>query len=309
VIVDVLVKVLKVSKFHMMQLFRKPSFDFAKVRFAAYIISAVIIGIGMSTFVSKGAKMYGVEFSGGTIQQFRFQEPPSLDAARNALKEIGLGSSAIQEFGDKREIIIRTGENTSDAIITKFQEIFKDNPFEILSIESIGPTIGRELRQKALWAVFYSLIGILLYVGFRFEFKFAVAGIAALFHDAAVCLGAVALTGRELTVPVIAAILTIIGYSINDTIVIFDRIRERKRLFRKHDIKLLVNDSVNQTLSRTLLTTITSMLVVLSLYFFGGEVINDFAFVLLVGMISGTYSTVYVASGVLIDWPGKKRTA
>ena len=226
---------------------------------------------------------------------------------RTALSEIGYGTATIQKFEDTHHYVIRAGQHSESDIQKKFKETFKDNSFEALRIESIGPVIGQEMKGKALWALLFSLVAIWLYVVIRFDLRFAFGAILALFHDALVAVGAVALSGREFSVPVLAAVMTILGFSINDTIVIFDRIRERKRLGIKEGFDHTVNISVNQTLSRTILTTFTVFLVVLALYFYGGEVINDFAFTMLVGIISGTYSTVYIAAPVLVDWPGAKK--
>ncbi len=306
-ILDMLTKIGGVSKLPMLRLMRKPNIDFINKRKIAYVISAVVIGVGIVAFASAGDKNFGIDFTGGTIQQFRFEKPLSLDIARESLKEIGLGSSPIQQFGQDREVIIRTFEDTSDSVITKFREVFKDNPFEILRVEKVGPAIGKDLQEKAVWALIYAMIGICLYISVRFEFKFAIAAIAALLHDLLVCIGVIALTGRELSLPIIAALLTVVGYSINDTIVVFDRIREGQRIMKKSDYNTIINTSINQTLSRTVLTSFTTLLVVAALYFLGGEVINDFAFVLLVGVIVGTYSSIFIASPILVDWPGRKR--
>ncbi len=306
-ILDILTKVMKIEKLPMLRFIKKPNINFIGVRKITYVISALIIMAGMFGFITRGQKNFGIDFTGGTIQQFRFQEPLMLDEARDSLRDLGLATSPIQQFGQNKEIIIRTFEDTSDTVITKFKEIFRDNPFEVLRIEKVGPAIGKDLREKALWALFYAMIGICVYISFRFELRFALAAIAALFHDVLVCLGAIAITGREVSLPVIAALLTIVGYSINDTIVVFDRIREDRRLMRKSDYKTIINTSINQTLSRTILTSLTTLLVVLSLYFLGGEVINDFAFVLMVGVLVGTYSSIFIASPILIDWPGRRR--
>jgi len=306
-ILDILTKVMGVTKFPMLRLIGKSSINFIGKRKIAYIFSAIIIIGGMVTFATRGQENFGIDFTGGTIQQFRFENPLSIERARNSLREIDLADSPIQQFGRDKEVIIRTFEDTSDAIITKFRETFNDNPFEILRIEKVGPAIGKDLKEKALWALFYAMIGICIYISFRFEFRFAIAAIAALLHDVLVCLGAIAITGREVSLPIIAALLTIVGYSINDTIVVFDRIREGRRLMKKSDYNTIINTSINQTLSRTLLTSFTTLLVVLALYLLGGEVINDFAFVLMIGVLVGTYSSVFIASPILIDWPGKRR--
>jgi SecD/SecF fusion protein len=306
-ILDILTKIRGVTKFPMLRLIRKPNINFIDKRKIAYIFSAVVIGYGIFMFAKAGDKNFGIDFTGGTIQQFRFQEPLSLDTARESLSDMGLGASPIQQFGENKEIIIRTFEDTSDSVITKFREVFKDNPFEILRVEKVGPAIGKDLQEKAVWALLYAMIGICLYISVRFEFRFAIAAIAALLHDVLISLGAIAITGREISLPVIAALLTVVGYSINDTIVVFDRIREGRRLMRRSDYNTIINTSINQTLSRTILTSLTTLLVVLALYFMGGEVINDFAFVLLVGVVVGTYSSIFIASPLLIDWPGRRR--
>lgn len=306
-LLDILTKVVGVSKLPMLRLIRNPNINFIGKRKIAYLISATIIAVGLFAFIKAGDKNFGIDFTGGTIQQFRFEGQVPIEKARESLREIGLGASPIQQFGQNREIIIRTFEDTSDAVIDKFRDVFKDNPFEVLRIEKVGPAIGKDLREKAVWALFYAIIGICLYISFRFEFRFAIAAIAALLHDLLICIGAIALTGREISLPVIAALLTIVGYSINDTIVVFDRIREGRRLMKRSDFKTIINTSINQTLSRTILTSVTTLGVVSALYFLGGEVINDFAFVLMIGVIVGTYSSIFIASPILVDWPGRRR--
>jgi len=306
-VLDLLTKVMKVSKIPMFKLIGNPNINFIGKRKIAYVLSAVVITVGIFAFVTKGEKNFGIDFTGGTLQQFKFEEPLLLDDARDSLSEIGLGASPMQQFGDNREVIIRTFADTSDSVIDKFKEVFKDNPFEVLRIEKVGPAIGKDLREKALWALFYAMIGICIYISFRFEFKFALAAIIALLHDVLISVGALAISGREISLPIVAALLTIVGYSINDTIVVFDRIREGRRLMRKSDYKTIINTSINQTLSRTLLTSLTTLLVVVALFLFGGEVINDFAFVLIVGVLVGTYSSIFIASPILLDWPGRRR--
>ncbi|MFH1791778.1 MAG: protein translocase subunit SecF, partial [Candidatus Omnitrophota bacterium] len=193
-----------------------------------------------------------------------------------------------------------------DIVINKFKESFAGNGLEIMRIEKVGPSVGADLKDKAFKAFIIALICMVIYISVRFEFRFAAAAIAALVHDVLICVGALSLTHREISTPVIAALLTIVGYSINDTIVVFDRIREDRRLMRKNTYPEIINASINQTLSRTLLTSLTTLVVVISLYVFGGAVINDFAFVLLVGIIVGTYSSIFIASPILVDWPSKK---
>jgi len=283
-----------------------PKINFIGVRRYAYVLSAVVIIAGMSSFLMKSEKNYGIDFTGGTIQQFRFVNPVRAEQARNALKEIGLGGATIQGFGNDKELIIRSPETDPGRIIEKLKQDFKDNDFEIIRVENVGPSIGKELRGKAFKAVLLAFLCMLVYIGVRFEFRFAAGGILALIHDVLVSVGLLSLTGREISTAVIAALLAIVGYSINDTIVIFDRIRENRKFKRKISFNELVNISINETLSRTLLTSLTTFEVLLALFFLGGAVINDFAFTLIVGCISGTYSTIFIAIPVVLDWPGRK---
>ena len=286
---------------------RVPHIDFLKIRKIGYAVSLLTILVGGYFFMKRGEGMYGVEFTGGSMQEYRFQKPVSVETIRKALAEIGYGTSTIQRVGESNEIIIRAPQHSEKAIGERLKKDFPDNPHEVLRLESLGPVVGRELKVKAFWAVVLSLLGIWAYVVYRFDFKFAFGAILSLFHDALATAGFVAISGREFSIGVLAAVLTILGYSINDTIVIFDRIRERRRLGVKETFEQAINTSINQTLSRTILTTLTVFMVIVALYLKGGEVINDFAFTMLVGVISGTYSTVYIAAPVLVDWPGSRK--
>jgi preprotein translocase subunit SecF len=220
-----------------------------------------------------------------------------------------LETASIQQFKENpKVIIIRTTSDTADIVSKKFQEKFPENKFQVLRIEKVGPLAGKELKKKANLALLWSLIGILIYVGFRFKhFEFGIAGVIALFHDIIATVGLLALTGKQIDLLIITALLTIAGYSINDTIVIYDRVRENSRLMHKLSLRELINLSVNQTLGRTILTSGVTLLVVIALFFFGGEVLHDFAFSLLVGFISGVYSTVYIASPLVLAWSRKKK--
>ena len=292
----------------MLHFLRKPpSIDYLKIRKICYLLSTIVIVAGLVIFVMRGNKMFGVDFSGGTLLEYRFANSIGVDKVRKALNEVGLGTSIIQKVGDTNQIIIRAPLNTDKAIEDVIKKDFSGNPAELLRSENVGPIVGKELRVKALWATVLSLLGIWVYVIWRFDFKFAFGALLSLLHDALITVGCVAIAGREISVPVLAAVLTVLGYSINDTIVIFDRIREHRRTGVKETFEQAINASINQTMARTILTTLTVMLVVTSLYFFGGEVINDFAFTMLVGVVTGTYSTVYIAAPVLMDWPGSKK--
>jgi SecD/SecF fusion protein len=292
----------------MLQILNKtPKIDFLKARKICYLVSIVVILVGAFYGISRREKMFGVEFTGGTMQEYRFEKNIPVDKLRESLSQAGYGTATIQRVAETNQFIIRSAQGSEKVIQDKIRQDFPDNPFEVLRLESVGPVVGNEMKSKAMWALVLSLAAIWLYVVFRFDFKFAFGAILSLLHDGLVTIGMVALSGREFSVPVLAAVLTSLGFSINDTIVIFDRIRERRRLGIKETFEQTINTSINQTLSRTILTTWTVFMVVAALYFFGGEVINDFAFTMLVGLVSGTYSTVYIAAPVLIDWPGAKK--
>jgi preprotein translocase subunit SecF len=248
-------------------------------------------------------------FRWGTLVQVRFVEETQAGDIKAALAELGLSSLTVQQFGDSAdEFLIRTPESGAD--IAQFSKRFKQaledrygaDKVEILRSEMVGPQVGKDLRQKGLLAVVYALIGTLIYIAWRFEFRFAVAAIAALAHDVLVTLGIFSLFGKEIDLPIIAAFLAIIGYSLNDTIIIYDRIREEMSKSAGEGFSAVVNRSINQTLSRTILTSGTTLLVVVSLFIFGGGVIHDFAFAMLVGIIAGTYSSIFVASALLLFW-------
>jgi len=241
------------------------------------------------------------------VQEFRFADPVSTQEVRVALEEVGLEKAVIQSFGDDRDVVIRSPLGTNEAVNRALQDRFRGNFPDRIRVETVGPVIGQELRRKALYAILGSLAMILIYVAIRFEFRYSVGAIVALFHDAIICLAAVVLTGRELSVPVLAALLTIVGYSVNDTIVIFDRVRENVRRGLKLKFDEVVNRSINESMSRTLITSFTTLLVVGTLYVFGGPVINDFAFTMILGVLVGTYSTIYVACPVVVDWAWKKK--
>jgi SecD/SecF fusion protein len=307
IIFDILTKNKLISELKMLHLIKQPNINFIGRRKIAYLLSVAIIFIGLVVFVNRGEKNFGIDFTGGTVQQFKFENPIPIERIRSSLGNIGLRDVAIQSFRDNKEVIIRTFTDTSEVVTKEFRKDFSSNPFEVTRVEKVGPAIGKDLREKAILALIYAMVGICIYISIRFQFKFAIVAIIALLHDILISIAALAITNREISIPVIAALLTVVGYSINDTIVIFDRIREDLKIMRKTPFKDILNLSINQTLSRTLLTSITTLFVVLSLFLFGGEVIKDFSFVLLIGILVGTYSSIFVASAVLADWMGKKR--
>jgi preprotein translocase subunit SecF len=279
--------------------------DFVRLMKPAVILSLIVIIIGIASMIWHKGVNFGIDFAGGTLIQIKFQSEPDADKIRNALKPMGFEGSIIQTFGPK-EVIIRTAESGADpkGLTARVDEAmtasFGKGAYEIRRIEIVGPKVGKDLTRKALLAIFFSWIGILIYVGVRFEFRYAFGGIIALVHDTAITIAFLSVFDKEFDLNIVAALLTIIGYSINDTIVIFDRIRENSRKNIKMSLFDVINLSVNQTLSRTLLTTLTVLTVVVVLFIFGGAVIHDFMFALIVGTIAGVYSTVFIASPIVL---------
>ncbi|MCX5716107.1 MAG: protein translocase subunit SecD [Candidatus Omnitrophica bacterium] len=307
VIFELLLNNNMLHKLPMLQLFPVTKIDFISKRWICYIISTVVIISGLFIFWQRGDKNFGVDFSGGTVVQYAFQKDVKIDAIRSALSDIGLGDAAIQQFRDRpKEISIKTQQDKSNDIEAELKKTFSDNPFAVLRVETVGPAVGKELRKNALLALVLGLAAIMVYVAIRFNIKYGIAGVIALFHDVFVAIGALALAQRQFDLTIVAALLTIAGYSINDTVVIYDRIRENSKLLRKGSMKDIINLSVNQTLSRTILTNFTALSVVVVLFLFGGEVLSNFSFCLLVGFVSGVYSTVYIASPLLIAWEKKR---
>ena len=267
----------------------------------------------------------GVDFRGGTQVDVQFTNPPDIDAIRRAIEAAGVKDAVITSFGPlaDHQVLISLPEETNEAALdTGRQEIEAAlqvhynnyfNPNTGVKVDVVGPTVGRQLEKQATLATLYSMLGMLIYLWFRFQLIYGVAAVVACFHDTLITVGAFALTGREISLTVIAAILTLVGYSMNDTIVVFDRIRENLRLSRRESLTDLVNRSINQTLSRTVLTSGLTFLTVLSLFIFGGEVLNGFSFALVVGILIGTYSSIAIAAPMLVAWQeyraGKGRAA
>lgn len=284
-------------------------FDFvSKNRIAVYLSIAVILA-GFISLLIKGGPAYGVDFSGGTLVQVRFSKAIEVVQIKDSLADLELGPVTVQKFGDaEQEFLIRTPK-TDDKVAQLSQQIERalktgtgDAQLEILRSEMVGPQVGMELRTKGFLSLLYAMIGTLIYISWRFEFRYAVAAILALVHDVLVTLGFFSFFNKEIDLTIIAAILTIIGYSLNDTIIIFDRVRENLGRRSDESFAATVNRSINETLSRTILTSGTTLLVVISLFILGGGVIHNFAFALLVGIVAGTYSTVFVASALILYW-------
>jgi preprotein translocase SecF subunit len=295
----------------MIELFRDPGFNFIGRRRWAYLISVLFILAGIGSMVAKGGLRYGIDFSGGTLIQVRFEKPVAVDRIRHALETVQMGESVIQEFGDAREYLLRLplAQLSSEEVTRRTQEaLAKDSELgkqEIRRVEFVGPQVGRDLQIQAIYAVLWSMAGILVYIAIRFDVLGGLASIAAIIHDVLVCLSAMSLTNREMSLAILAALLTIIGYSVNDTIVAYDRVRENraKGARRKGEsFETQINNAINQTLSRTVLTALTVFFSTAVLFVFGGKVLEDMAFVLTIGVVTGTFSTIYIAGSLIVDW-------
>ncbi len=289
------------------------NFDFVGKRKAAIILSVVLILIGIVSLIVKGGPDYGVDFAGGTLIQVKFEQATEPAEIKTAIADLNLGSPVVQTFGESQsEYLIRVEQTTaeleglSQKVQADLEKTFGAGKVDIRRVEMVGPQVGKDLRSKGLQAILYAMIGILIYISWRFEFRFAIGAIVALVHDVLITLGMFSVFGKEIDLPIIAAFLAIIGYSLNDTIIVYDRIRENMAKHNKESFSFIVNRSINETLSRTLLTSGTTLLVVLALFALGGGVIHNFAFAMLVGVIVGTYSSIFVASPILIFWQQKK---
>jgi preprotein translocase subunit SecF len=263
-----------------------------------------------------GGPRFNIDFVGGTLVHLQFEKDVAIEDIRAALTGRGYGDSEIKHFGENNEIVIRTGieggsaefANTIEPILT---EAFPDNPFVEQRVEKVGPKIGKELIVDAFSAIVWAMILILIYVMWRFEIKFALGAILALIHDVLITIGIFSLLDVEISAPIIAAVLTIVGYSLNDTIVVFDRIRENLKTKQKEASAYIgiINRSLNETLSRTVITSLTTLFVVTVLFFFGGEVLRSFALALIIGIFIGTYSSIFVASPFVVEWQLRKARA
>jgi len=280
--------------------------DWMRRRHIAYWVSGICVLISIVSLIVHGGPRYGVDFTGGTLIEIAVTPPLSADAIRSAVDRAGFAGGEIQALQQQGQFLIRLGlrqegPDPAPAVRNAVESSNSGAKVEILRVESVGPRVGNELRGAAIKAVFLALGLILVYVAYRYDWRYAMGAVVALFHDVFISLGAVSLTNREVTLTVVAALLTIAGFSINDTIVVFDRIRERKQTLRREKPEKVMNLAVNETLSRTVITSFTVFLTVLALFLLGGEVIHDFAFTMLVGVVFGTYSSVYVASALALD--------
>ena len=288
---------------------------FLRYRYLAAFFSVSLLLVSIISFFFKGF-YYGVDFAGGTVIQIKFDKQIKISSLRQSLDKTSLQSADIIHFGEDGSnefLITLSGDKKGASNPTKLTEELKkaihtasSDQYSIRRVESVGPKVGKVLKEKAIYAALYALLGILVYVWFRFQFSFGIGAILALFHDVIICLGVLSLFSKEINLTTVASILTIVGYSLNDTIVIFDRIRESKQKQLFNNIKDTINYSITSNLRRTILTSLTTLFVVLSLYFLGGDLIKDFGFILTLGVIVGTYSSVFIASPVLLFFDKKR---
>ena len=296
----------------MLEILGKTNFDFMGKRNISFIFSGIMVLLGLIAVVqiSRGAANLGIDFAGGTAVQLKFEQPIRIEEARQALDANGVTNAELQEFGQENKLLVRVKasttieEKTAERVMAVFTKDFPNNKFAVEATTEIGPTIGKKLQEDALIAVVISFAGIILYIAARFELRFGVAAALATFHDVLAVLGAFYILDKEITLLVVTALLTLAGYSLTDTVVVFDRIRENLRLRRRESEEATINGAVNQVLSRTIVTSLTVVLVLIPLTLAGGEVLHDFSLALLWGVIVGTFSSVFVASPLLLLWPG-----
>jgi preprotein translocase subunit SecF len=296
----------------MLEILGKTNVDFMGKRRYAFLFSGIMVVLGIVALIqiARGQANLGIDFAGGTAVQLKFDQLVRIEDARKALESNGLADAELQEFGQENKLLIRVKasttieEKTAEKVVSIFSKEFPGNKFVVESSTEIGPTIGKKLQSDALVAIVISFAGIILYIAARFELRFGVAAALATFHDVLAVLGAFYILDKEITLLVVTALLTLAGYSLTDTVVVFDRIRENLRLRRREQEETMINNAINQVLSRTIVTSLTVVLVLIPLTLAGGEVLHDFSLALLWGVIFGTYSSVFVASPLLLLWPG-----
>ncbi|MEZ0323263.1 MAG: protein translocase subunit SecF [Hydrogenothermaceae bacterium] len=283
-----------------------PNIDFLKIRKLGYAFSIGLLLLSLALFFTKGFNL-GLDFTGGTSVQIKLNKPSSIFEIRNILKEVKLDDTLIQEIGTQKEefeIRVPTKKGSSSEIVGKIKTAFDKafpNGYEIRKIDFIDAFVGEEMRKASIYSIIFVMIGILLYIGYRYEPTFAIAAIIPISHDAIITLGLFSLIGKEIDLTVIAAVLTVLGYSLNDTVIIFDRIRENIKLRGRKNLETIINRSINENLGRTLITSGTALFSVISILIFGGESLNSFALALLIGIVFGTYSSIYVAAPLILE--------
>jgi len=300
----------------MLQIFRNTHYDFQGKRRVAFTISGLLILIGIAATIVRGGPNYSIDFTGGLQVVVRFEQNIDEGPVRQALNELNYKDTEVKKVvgGSQQDIMIRIPTSSDEDVVAfeqALQSTFPENPITVLSVDVVGPKIGHELRNAAYLAVVAALFFIVIYISWRFQYRYAIAAIAALAHDVLIVFGLFSILHLQISLSIVAAFLTIVGYSLNDTIVVFDRIRENVKKLRSSTLIDQINISINETLSRTILTSGTTLIVVLVLYLLGGSVLHDFAFALLAGVAVGTYSSIFVASPILVEWnirrPEKRR--
>ena len=299
----------------MIEILGKTKIDFIAWRRTAFGVSSVLCLLGIFSIIqiTRGAANLGIDFAGGTSVQLKFQRPVDLGQVRGLLGANGLKDSEPQQFagGDRIVVLSKRTEGSQAGMAQRVQDIFlkglPDNPFVVEGTNEVGPAIGKELQKAALWAITISMIGIIVYIAWRFEFKFGVAAAIATLHDVLAVLGFFYVLNREITLLIVTALLTLAGYSLTDTVVVFDRIRENLRGRRRESLGDVINMSINEVLSRTMVTSLTVFLVLIALFLLGGEVLHDFSLALIVGVCVGTYSSWFVASPIVYEWRSWER--
>ncbi|ABK45701.1 protein translocase subunit secF [Magnetococcus marinus MC-1] len=300
-----------------MQVFLKAThFDFIGRRKPAIYASLFLIGVSLVSLFTQGLN-FGIDFAGGTLIQVRFEKPMDLAPVRQAIAPLDLGDTVVQSFGTPEEVLIRVEKQGADnaaqqaivsGVLDALKPIAGEHGVEMRRVEYVGPQVGEELTEKGMLAMLYAMVAILIYISFRFELRFALGAVLALVHDVVLTMGFFSVLQKEFTLVVVAALLTVVGYSLNDTIVVYDRIREEMKRMKRQPLATIINEAVNRTLSRTLITSLTTVLVLIALFVLGGAVIHDFALTLLFGVGIGTYSSIFVASPlVLLMDPGSRR--
>ncbi|HAO93223.1 MAG: protein-export membrane protein SecF [Deltaproteobacteria bacterium GWC2_56_8] len=297
-----------------MDIWGETKIDFLGKRWILFIISGIFAVIGLIAIVAipLGKANLSTDFEGGVAIQFRFEKPLEIDNVRNILAGNGFKDANLQEFSEPNKLLVKLKRTEGDlagaskALGDVIAKGIPENPFTIDSTSEVGPAVGRKLQKDALWAILISLVGILIYVAWRFEFRFGVAAVIATFHDVLFVMGFMWILNKEFSLLIVTALLTLAGYSLTDTVVVFDRIRENLRKRTKEAVIPLINRSINEVLRRTIVTSLTTFLALVALFFFGGEVIHDFSLALLVGVLVGTYSSIFIASPILLFWKGSK---
>lgn len=286
-----------------MDIIRNSNIDFICRRKLMYIFSLLVLVAGIAVFGVRGKENFGVDFTGGDMLNLEFNRRISAGEIRETIRGLNVVNYSVQVLGnEEREFIVKSNPGTQQEIINSFSAKYGRDSFTVKGQSLVSPSMSVTLRRRAVYAFLAGIIGILFYLTVRFEFRFAVGATLAIFHDMLFVIAILAFTGKQIDAPVVAALLTVAGYSVNDTVVIFDRIRENLRKHRGEDYTILFNKSINETLSRTLLTLLTTLFVIVCLFFLGGEALHIFSFALLIGFTIGTYSSIFIATSVLIDW-------